>query len=125
MNGMSPYRMGWRMKIRRGNIVLVNLDPTRGVEIKKTRPATVVSNDVANEKSSLITIVPLTSQRLNKISRIEVLIESVAGLERDSKALVDQVRSIDRNRIQKVLATLPNSLMRQIDERLKIHLALD
>lgn len=113
------------MKIERGGVWLAELDPTRGHEIRKTRPVVVVTNDIANLKSSLVTVIPLTSQKLDRIFRIDVLMEGVAGLDRPSKTLVDQIRTLDKTRLVKRLAKLPDKLMAQIDERLRIHLGLD
>jgi len=52
--------------VKRGEIYWTNLDPTQGHEIKKTRPCIVVSNDVGNEFSETVTVVPLTSKTNNK-----------------------------------------------------------
>jgi mRNA interferase MazF len=110
------------MNCERGEIILVNLDPTVGSEIKKTRPSVVVSNDVANKYSSLITIVPLTSKKTEKIYPFEVLIKDVAGLSKESKAKVNQIRTIDKKRIVKKIGKISSLQEVEIDEALKIHL---
>ena len=61
-------------KIRRGDIWLVNLDPTIGHEIKKSRPAVIIQNDLGNKLSPIILIAPLTSQHLERVNPIEVLV---------------------------------------------------
>jgi mRNA interferase MazF len=112
------------MRIKRNDVVLVGFDPTVGHEIQKVRPAIVVSNDIANEFSNFVTVVPLTSKKLDRITRIEVPIGRLDGLDKKSKVLVDQIRSIDKRRIRKVIARIPGELMAEIDERLKLQLAL-
>lgn len=77
--------------MRRGEIRLVNLDPTRGAEANKRRPAVIVSNDGANATAErlgrgVVTVVPVTSN-LNRIYPFQVLLKAAAtGLKHDSKA---------------------------------------
>ena len=115
--------------MRRGEIYLVNLDPVKRGEANKQRPAVIVSNDGANaaaERSGhgVITIVPVTSM-VERIYPFQVLIPlNVAGLERESKAQAEQVRSISIERIGVVIGELPHALMEKLDEALRLHLAL-
>lgn len=115
--------------MRRGEIYLVNLDPAKRGEANKQRPAVIVSNDGANaaaERSGhgVITIVPVTSM-VERIYPFQVLIPlNVAGLERESKAQAEQVRSISIERIGAVIGELPHALMEKLDEALRLHLAL-
>ena len=115
--------------MRRGEIYLVNLDPAKRGEANKQRPAVIVSNDGANaaaERSGhgVITIVPVTSM-VERIYPFQVLIPlNVAGLERESKAQAEQVRSISIERIGAVIGEFPHALMEKLDEALRLHLAL-
>lgn len=115
--------------MRRGEIYLVNLDPAKRGEANKQRPAVIVSNDGANaaaERSGhgIITIVPVTSM-VERIYPFQVLIPlNVAGLERESKAQAEQVRSISIERIGAVIGEFPHALMEKLDEALRLHLAL-
>ena len=115
--------------MRRGEIYLVNFEPARPGEANKQRPAVIVSNDGANtsaERSGrgVITVVPVTSM-VERIHPFQVLIPlTVAGLERESKALAEQVRSISMERIGPVIGELPHALMEKLDEALRLHLAL-
>jgi mRNA interferase MazF len=110
------------MKIERGSIVLVSLDPTIGVEIQKTRPCIVVSSDLGNMYSNMVTILPITSKRLDHIKKFEVLLEQAPGLTVRSKVLADQIRSVDKRRVQKILGKLPRNLIDACDRALKYHL---
>jgi mRNA interferase MazF len=85
---------------RRGEVWLVSFDPTIGAEIKKTRPALVLQNDIANRYSPVTIVAAITSQFEERIYPTEVLIKAPqAGLTADSVALLNQIRSIDRRRL--------------------------
>lgn len=103
---------------------MIELDPARGSEIKKTRPAVVISNNINNQNSSLITVVPLTSKKLEKIYPFEVLLLATKGLPKPSKALGDQIRSLDKKRVKKVLGRLSLDQMRSLEKAIRLHLAL-
>ena len=76
--------------IKRGEVFLVNFDPTIGAEAKKTRPAVVVCNDINNAHSPIISISPITSNVL-RVYLFEVEIPSgVGGLHTKSKMMVNQ-----------------------------------
>src|SRR5215468_1814880 len=115
--------------MRRGDIVAVSLDPARGSEASKTRPAVVVSNDAANNTASrlargVITVVPITSN-VARVYPFQVLLRAdQTGLRQDSKAQAEQVRSVAVERIGKRIGRLPAATMAELDEALRIHLAL-
>lgn len=113
------------MNIERGEILLVEFDPTRGSKIKKTRPAVVVTNNLANRFSPVISVIPVTSQKLDKIRVFEVLLSNAPGLKKASKAVIAQVRTIDKTRIQKKIGRVSGAEMVAINEKLKIHFDLD
>jgi mRNA interferase MazF len=87
--------------VRRAEVWLVNLDPTVGSEIKKTRPAVIVSPDELNAHLQTITVVPLTTGRAYPF-RITTRVGGTPGV-----AAVDQVRTIDRRRLIKRIAKMP------------------
>lgn len=115
--------------MRRGQICLVDLDPVRGSEANKRRPAVIVSNDAANSAAErlgrgVVTVVPVTSS-LERVYPFQVVLPAAStGLERDSKAQAEQVRAVDVRRIGAALGIVPASLMSQLDEALRLHLAL-
>ncbi|MEE2716485.1 MAG: type II toxin-antitoxin system PemK/MazF family toxin [SAR324 cluster bacterium] len=114
------------MALRRGDIYWVDLDPTKGHEIRKTRPTVIVSNDVSNEYSGIVTVIPLTSKVQNKkVYPFEVLVpEGVANFPSDSKAGANQIRTVDKLRLRGFVGRLPDRWMAQVDRAIKIHLAL-
>lgn len=110
---------------KRGDIYWVNLDPTVGTEIRKTRPALVISNNAANERYHQVTVVPLTSQHLTQVELFQTLIkQEESGLNKDSKALAEQLRTISKRRLQKKLGSLNDDIMEKVARSIKIHLDL-
>ena len=114
---------------KRGDVYIANLDPTIGSEIKKTRPVIVVSNDIGNEFSNTVTVVPLTSigTKNQKIRLFESLIKKSknVNLESDSKARADQVRTIDKKRLARTLGYASENEITEVARALRVHLALD
>lgn len=111
--------------MKRGEVWLVNLDPTVGAEIRKTRPAVIVSHDALSILPLRI-IVPLTTwQDSFKIADWHVKIKAGQenGLERDSSADTFQVRSVSEKRLVRKLGALSNSEMEQV--ALGLRLVLD
>jgi len=113
-------------KIKRGFIYLVDLNPTIGAEINKVRPAVVVSNNINNQYAETVTIVPITSSKLDKVYPFEVFIsKGIANLDKDCKAKANQIRTIDKKRIISEIGELPEDLMKKLDTAIKIHLELE
>ena len=110
---------------RRGDVFVVSFDPTLGAEIRKTRPALVVQNDIANRFSPITIVAAITSQFDSKLYPTEILIETPeAGLERDSVVLLNQVRSIDRQRLIRRLGRVTAETMRHVERALAISMGL-
>jgi mRNA interferase MazF len=115
--------------VRRGEIVSVALDPARGSEADKTRPAVVVSNDAANDTATrlgrgVVTVVPVTSN-VTRVYPFQVLLPaSQTGLPRDSKAQAEQVRSVAVERVGQRLGQLTPALVTELDRALRLHLGL-
>lgn len=111
--------------VRRGDIVIVERDPTRGHEMRKTRPGVVVQNDTGNRNASTTVVAPATTT--HRGYPFEVLVPAAeSDFEEDSSVRVDQLRTVDiAERIRFVAGDLPASVMRDIDDALRIELALD
>jgi mRNA interferase MazF len=111
------------MKIpKRGEIWIVNLDPTTGSEIKKTRPAVIVSNDVNNKHSDTVTVIPVTSST-PKIYPFEVALPAgEAGLKHDSKAKANQIRTIDKRRLVHLIGSISESKISELEHAIAVHL---
>jgi len=89
------------MEIKQYQIVVVNLDPTVGSEIKKTRPCAVVSPNEMNDWLKTVVIVPLTTSNKNYPTRVKVKYQ-----DREGRIAIDQIRTIDKRRIIKVSGQL-------------------
>ena len=115
--------------MRRGDIWLVDFEPTRGSEAARTRPAVIVSNDGANTAAGLsrggvVTVVPLTTNT-TRIYPFQVLLEPQdTGLDTSSKAQAEQVRSVSVARMIRQVGSIPRSRMSGLDDALRLHLAL-
>jgi mRNA interferase MazF len=113
----------------RGEIRWVDLDPARGSEANKRRPAVIVSNDGANTTAArlnrgVITVVPVTSN-VSRVYPFQVLLPArECGLPSDSKAQAEQVRSVAIERIGRRVGQLTAPLLAELDEALRLHLAL-
>lgn len=111
--------------IKRGEVFLVNFDPTIGAEVKKTRPALVVSNDVNNTHSPIISIAPVTSN-VTRVYSFEVEVSAgTGGLKARSKIMVNQTRAIDKIRLVKRLGSCTDETMERVDAALRLHHELE
>ena len=109
---------------KRGDVYLVNLDPTVGSEIKKTRPAVILQNDVGNQYSRTTIIAPVRSGG-KAIYPVEVLVKSPeGGLNNDSLILLSQIRVVDKSRLGKRLGALKRQTLEPVNEAIMISLGL-
>lgn len=97
------------MEVSQYQVVIVNLDPTIGNEIKKTRPCVIISPDEMNHNLSTLVIAPITSGKRNYPTRIKVKLEG-----REGRVVLDQIRTIDKKRIVKVGKRLNTKLTLEI-----------
>lgn len=109
-----------RVTPRRGDIFWVALDPARGTEIKKTRPAVIISNDSCNRHGARVVVLPTTSN-VDSLYPGEAVIQ-VRG--RPARALGDQVRSLDKARLRSRIGTLSAEEMAAVEEAIRITLGL-
>ncbi|MBI4528970.1 MAG: type II toxin-antitoxin system PemK/MazF family toxin, partial [Deltaproteobacteria bacterium] len=96
---------------------------TVGVEIKKTRPAIVVSNDSINQFSQLIVVVPLTKNTFHRSPSHAVIPKGIARLTFTSKVVTEQIKAVDKQRICNRLGSLSPALLAQVERALKNTLA--
>lgn len=102
------------MVLNQYQIVLVNLDPTVGSEIKKTRPSVIISPDEMNHNLRTIVVCPLTSTSKKYPTRIEIKHNKTEGW-----IVVDQIRTIDKSRVVKVFDSLSSSKAKELKEVIK------
>lgn len=113
------------MEVKRGDIVLVDLDPTKGSEQGKTRPTLIIQNDIGNKYSPTTIVAPLTSS-YQKIYPMNVEVKSDdTNLQKDSVILLNQIVTVDiEARIIKKLGTLSKSKMKEVDKAIEVSLGL-
>ena len=110
---------------KRGEVFLVSFDPAVGSEIRKTRPAVVIQNDVANEYSPVTIVAAITSKFGHSLRSTEALITGEeTGLGTPSVALLNQIRTVDRARLVKRLGAVDDQTVRRIARCLKISFGL-
>lgn len=110
---------------KRGDIYLVNFDPTMGHEIKKTRPALIIQNDIANQYSPITIVAAITSQLSERTYPTEVLLTADdSGLPLDSAVLLNQIRSIDKKRLMKRVGTATPVVMQSVNQAIQISCGL-
>lgn len=115
--------------MRRGEIWLADLEPARGSEADKARPVVIVSNDASNRavqalRRGVCAAVPLTSNDRHTFAFQVLMPAEETGLDQDSKAQAEQVRSLDVSRFRHRIGRVPSHLLWQIEDALRLHLGL-
>ena len=116
------------MNVKRGNVVLVDLEPVKGSEQGKVRPCIVVQSDFANRYSPTTIVIPLTSTILDKAYPTTVVVHATteSGLRNLSTALCNQPRTVSvKDRIVKIMGLLGADTMRRVGMALKASMQLD
>lgn len=108
---------------------MIDLEPVRGSEADKARPAVIVSNDSANAVADhlhrgVVTVVPLTSNTSRVFPFQTLLPAELTGLRVDSKAQAEQIRSVAVERVGQLEGRVPPELMVELDDAIRLHLAL-
>lgn len=109
----------------RGELYWVSLDPTVGSEISKTRPALIISNDVGNQYADRVIVAPISSGNTERIYPFEVLLPAgEAGLSKASKVLLDQIRTVDKQRLNNRIGVLTSERMEEVNRAIRRSLAV-
>ncbi len=110
---------------KRGDVVVVDFDPTIGAEIRKRRPALVIQNDIDNRHSPITIVVAITSQIDAERYPTEVhVLPPEGGLTKPSIVLLNQIRSVDRRRVVGRLGRLGAPTMARVDRALQLSVGL-
>ena len=111
---------------KRGEIYLTALDPTLGREIRKTRPALIIQNDVSNRLTEITIVAPITSTVRFPLNPVHVLLpaDAMTGLSVASVALFNQIRAADTLRLIKKLGSVDEETLARVDEAIGISLGL-
>lgn len=107
--------------MRRGAVVRVRLDPTEGSGQGGTRPVIVISPTYMNERSTVVLVAPITSQKMHRIYPFDAELDATAcGLPRSSKAMLNQIRAIDKRRVIDSYGVADDETMERIDAAIRI-----
>jgi mRNA interferase MazF len=109
--------------IKRGEMYFADLNPVIGSEQGGIRPVLIIQNDIGNRYSPTVIVLAITS-RIEK-AKLPTHVEApmgLSGLKRDSVILGEQVRTIEKKRLRERLGQLPDQLMRQVDEAMRVSL---
>jgi len=109
---------------KRGEVYYVAFDPTLGVEIKKTRPALIIQNDIGNLHSQATIVAAITSTVREAFPYEVATAGGEGGLPKDSLVLLNQVRTIDKKRLRKKLGMLSSETMKNVDRAIAVSLGL-
>ncbi len=113
------------MEVKRGYIFFADLSPVVGSEQGGVRPVLVIQNNIGNRYSPTVIIAAITSQIDKAKLPTHVEIEAAGyNLDRDSVVLLEQIRTIDKQRLQKKITELDDKIMPRVDEALRISLGL-
>lgn len=114
------------LKMKRGQIVIVDFNPVVGSEQGRIRPALIIQNDVGNRFSPLTIVAPITSRVYSREFPTNVHIgQRASGLKKESTILLNQIRTIDKSRVKRTMRLVDGRVMDKVDLAIKISLGLD
>ena len=111
--------------IKRGDVFYAELNPVVGSEQGGIRPVLIISNDIGNSHSPTVIIAAITGKTQTKAKLpTHTEVKDVEGLDRDSIILLEQIRTIDKQRLKNQMGTMPDNIMARVDKALAISLAM-
>ena len=111
--------------MKRGDIYYADLSPVYGSEQGGVRPVLIIQNDKGNRFSSTVIIAAITSNTKKVFFPTHVLIDESSGLNKPSVVLLEQIRTIDKIRLEEKIGSIEESQMRKIDKAIELSLGLD
>ena len=114
------------MSVKRGEIYYADLSPVVGSEQGGIRPVLIVQNDVGNKYSPTVIAAAITSQQFNTRLPTHINVDAaVCGLSKDSVVLLEQIRTLDKQRLKEKMGNLPENDMSRINNALSLSVGLD
>lgn len=109
----------------RGDIYLVDFEPSKGAEIKKKRPALIISCNEANKHLRTVMVIPFSS-KTEKVYPFEVFVKKKdSGLDVDSKLKIPQMRAVDKERLTKYVGMLADDKIKETENAIRLHLGME
>ena len=109
---------------KRGEIWWVNFEPSFGTEIKKIRPALIISNNIANKMGKRITVIPMTSKIKDLPIVVIVFPDADNNLESESLIKIPDIATFDKKRLKSRIGVISAQKLSEVEEKIKIHLGL-
>lgn len=109
---------------QRGEIWVIDLDPTKGSEIKKTRPCLVISRSDYNQKANTVTIIPCSSGEV-RYPAWEVELDKASGLDDVSRLLIPQMRVAAKERLKNKIGLIPDEKWHELEGKIMYYLGFD
>ena len=106
------------MDFKRGDIIIVNLNPKKGDEVGKIRPAVIISNDDENKILDTVILMPLSTDLIDNMEPYRMRISQRENLKEDSDLLINQVKTLSKLRIKEKIAIVTNEEYRNIIQNL-------
>ena len=112
--------------IKRGDIFYADLNPVVGSEQGGTRPVLIISNDIGNRYSPTVIVAAITSRVHTKAKLpTHTSVNDFEGLDKDSIILLEQIRTIDKQRLKQYMGLMPDNIMARVDKALAISISLN
>ena len=112
--------------IKRGDVFYAELNPVVGSEQGGTRPVLIISNNTGNRHSPTVIIAAITSRVHTKAKLpTHTSVKDFEGLDKDSIILLEQIRTIDKQRLKQYMGMMPDNIMARVDKALAISVALE
>ncbi len=112
--------------IKRGDIFYAELNPVIGSEQGGTRPVLIISNNTGNRHSPTVIIAPITSRTHTKAKLpTHTEVQDFDKLDKDSIILLEQIRTIDKQRLKQYMGMIPDNIMARVDKALAISISLN
>ena len=111
--------------MKRGEIYLVDFEPAVGSEIRKSRPALIISCDEANRHLRTVMVIPFSS-KVEKVFPFEVFVRKAeSGLDLDSKLKITQMRAVDKSRLSRRIGAVGDDTLTKVEKAIKLHLDME
>lgn len=111
-------------EIRRGQVYIADLGSGQGSEQQGVRPVLIIQNDVGNHFGSTVLVVPITSQMKKDMPTHMRISQGTAGLTKDSTALIEQMRTVDKSRLRHCIGVFTSEMMNIVNDKIMIQVGL-
>lgn len=116
--------VGKPKEVRRGQVYIADLGTGRGSEQQGIRPVLIVQNDIGNHFGNTVLVVPITSQMKKDMPTHVQISQGTAGLAKDSTALVEQMRTVDKSRLKNYIGAFTSDMMNVVNSKIMLQVGI-